>query len=194
MRLSLAPARALALVLLLVPAALVASQSQPQPAAPAAAQAAAAEADVASPEAIVAALYDVISGPAGQARNWDRFRSLFAPGARLIPAAPRPDGAAPPSLSPEDYVQRTSARFLKDGFFEREVARRVESYGTVVHVFSTYESRRAREDEKPFARGINSIQLMKHAGRWWIVTVMWDQERPDNSIPSKYLVNEPPRG
>jgi len=91
-------------------------------------------------------------------------------------------------------VQRTSAAFLKSGFFEGEVARRVESYGTVVHVFSTYESRRAREDEKPMARGINSIQLMKHAGRWWIVTVMWDQERPDNSIPSKYLVNEPPRG
>jgi hypothetical protein len=174
-----------------------AARAQSQPAtpavvAPAPAAPAAAEADVASPEAIIAALYDVISGPAGQARNWDRFRSLFAPGARLIPAAPRPDGSAP-SLSPEDYVQRTSAAFLKSGFFEREIARRAEAFGTVVHVFSTYESRRAREDEKPFARGINSIQLMKHAGRWWIVTVMWDQERADNAIPPKYLVSEPPR-
>lgn len=191
MRLFVAPA--LALVSLVVPAALSSSPGQPQPAAPVAAQPAAPAADVASPEAIVAALYDVISGPAGQARDWDRFRSLFAPAARLIPAAPRPDGAAPPALSPEDYVQRTSARFLKDGFFEREVARRLDSYGTIVHVFSTYESRRTREDEKPFARGINSIQLMRHEGRWWIVTVMWDQERADNTIPPKYLINEPPR-
>jgi hypothetical protein len=183
----------LVLSLLAIPSPLAALQGQPQPAAAAATQPAAAEGDVASPEAIVAALYDVISGPAGQARNWDRFKSLFAPGARLVPAAPRQDGSAPPSLSPDDYVQRTSAAFLKNGFFEREVARRTESFGTVVHVFSTYDSRRAREDEKPFARGINSIQLMKHAGRWWIVTVIWDQERPDNPIPQRYLANEPPR-
>ena len=145
------------------------------------------DADVASVDAIIAALYDVISGPAGQARDWDRFRSLFAAGARLVPAAPRRDGSAPSSLSPDDYVQRTGDAFLKNGFFEREVARRAEAFGTIVHAFSTYESRRARDDEKPMARGINSIQVMKHADRWWIVTVMWDQERPDNPIPPQYL-------
>jgi len=77
-------------------------------------------------------------------------------------------------------VQRTSDAFLKSGFFERAVANQTDAFGTIVHVFSTYESRRAKDDEKPFARGINSIQAMQHAGRWWIVTVMWDQERADN--------------
>ncbi len=48
-------------------------------------------ADVATMDAIVAAVYDVISGPAGK-RDWDRFRSLFIPGARLIPTGPRPTG------------------------------------------------------------------------------------------------------
>jgi hypothetical protein len=143
--------------------------------------------DTSSPERIVAALYDVISGPAGQARDWDRFRGLFAPGARLIPAAPRRDGAAPAALSPDDYVARTSDAFAKNGFFEREIARRVEGFGTIAHVFSTYESRRAAGEAQPFARGINSIQLMQHAGRWWIVTVMWDQERQDNPVPASYL-------
>ena len=144
-------------------------------------------ADTVSPEAIVDALYDVISGPAGQARDWDRFRGLFAIGARLLPASPRKDGSAPAALSPDDYVTRSNDRLVKDGFFEREVARREEAFGTIMHVFSTYESRRAASDEKPFARGINSIQLMQHGGRWWIVTVMWDQERPDNPIPARYL-------
>jgi hypothetical protein len=148
-------------------------------------------ADVASVDSIIAALYDVISGPAGQARDWDRFRNLFAPGARLIPAAPRRDGAAPAGISPDDYVQRTSENFLKNGFFETEIARTTDGFGTVMHVFSTYESRRAKSDEKPMARGINSIQVMQHAGRWWIVTVMWDQERPDNPIPAKYLPTTP---
>ena len=149
-------------------------------------------ADTASPEAIVAALYDVISGPAGQARDWDRFRGLFAAGARLVPAAPRPDGSVPVALSPDDYVTRTNDRFMKDGFFEREIARKVDGFGRILHVFSTYESKRAAADEKPFARGINSIQLMQHGGRWWIVTVMWDSERPDNPIPAKYLEGRRP--
>ncbi|MFO7692976.1 MAG: hypothetical protein R6V57_07830 [Vicinamibacterales bacterium] len=144
-------------------------------------------ADSASPEAIIAALYDVISGPAGEARDWDRFRGLFAIGARLLPAAPKADGSAPVALSPDDYVTRSNDRLVKDGFFEEEVSGRTEAFGTVRHVFSTYESRRAKADEKPFARGINSIQLMQHGGRWWIVTVMWDQERADNPIPAKYL-------
>ena len=144
-------------------------------------------ADTVSPEAITAALYDVISGPAGQARDWHRFRGLFAIGARLLPAAPRPDGSAPATLSPDDYMTRSNDRLVKDGFFEQEVASRSEAFGTIMHVFSTYESRRAKADEKPFARGINSIQLMQHGGRWWIVTVMWDSERPDHPIPAKYL-------
>lgn len=148
--------------------------------------------DVASVDSIVAALYDVISGPAGQARDWERFRNLFAPGARLIPAAPRQDGSAPPVLSPDEYVQRTSDAFQKNGFFEHEVARRAEEFGTIVHVFSTYESRRSRDDAKPFARGINSIQVAKFGGRWWVMTVMWDQERADNPLPAKYLPGKAP--
>ena len=142
--------------------------------------------DSMSPEAIVAALYDVISGPAAQPRDWDRFKSLFAPGARLIPAAPRQDGSIPVALSPDEYIKRANDSLLK-GFFEREVSKKVDGFGTILHVFSTYESKRAATDEKPFARGINSIQLMQHGGRWWVVTVLWDQERPDNPIPAKYL-------
>ena len=175
MRTMIAVLNALLLVGLLVPPALAQPATGPR------------SADTVSPEAIVAALYDVISGPAGQARDWDRFRGLFAPGARLVPAAPRKDGSAPVALSPDDYVTRTSDAFVKSGFFEREVSRKVDGFGTIMHVFSTYESKRAAADEKPFARGINSIQLMQHGGRWWIVTVMWDQERPDNPIPAKYL-------
>lgn len=142
---------------------------------------------MASVDGLLVALYDVISGPAGQARDWDRFRSLFAAGTRLIPAARRRDRSAPVALSPDDYGQRTSAALLESGFFERAVANQTDAFGTIVHVFSTYESRRAKDDQKPFARGINSIQVMQHAGRWWNVTVMWDQERPNNPIPTKCL-------
>ena len=144
--------------------------------------------DVSSPDAILAALYASISGPAGQARDWNRFRSLFAPGARLIPTRLRPDGGANASvITPDEYATTVGPRLQQNGFFEREIHKTVEQFGNVMHAFSTYESRRKAEDPQPFSRGINSIQLLKDGNRWWIVTVYWDSERPDNPIPAKYL-------
>lgn len=146
--------------------------------------------DVSSMDSILAALYDVISGPAGQKRDWDRMRALFVPGAHLIPAVYRPDSV--PSLrmwTVEEYITRVGPRLEEGGFFEVEIARQVERYGGVVHVFSTYESRRAAADPKPFARGINSIQLWHDGRRWWIVNIYWEGERPSNPIPAKYLTS-----
>ena len=144
--------------------------------------------DVASEDAIIAALYGAISGPAGQKRDWARFRSLFIPEGRLIVARPRrPEGAVPPRvMTVEQYITASTAA-LESGFFEREINRVSETFGGVTHRFSTYESRRRAEDATPFARGINSIQLLNDGERWWVVTVFWDSERPNNPIPAKYL-------
>lgn len=136
----------------------------------------------------MAALYDVISGPAGKRRDWDRLRSLFVPGGRLVRAAERPGGGAEARLlDVEDYVARAGPRLEGEGFYEREVSRKVESFGNIAHVFSTYESRHAPGDERPFDRGINSIQLLKDGERWWLVSVYWDSEGPSKPLPEKYL-------
>lgn len=139
-------------------------------------------------EAIIQSLYDVISGPAGESRNWDRMRSLFAPEARLIATGKRQDGSfGKRVMSVEDYIKLSGPVLEKDGFFEKEIARKVEQYGAVVHVFSTYESRRKLNDPDPFVRGINSIQLWNDGKRWWIITIFWQGETADNPIPAKYL-------
>lgn len=144
--------------------------------------------DVASPDAIIGALYDVISGPAGQSRNWNRMRSLFAPGARLIPTGKRADGSTSMrTLDVEGYIAGPGQSIEAGGFFEREIGRRMERFGNVLHAFSAYESRRKADDAKPFARGINSIQLYGDGTRWFIVTVLWDSERADNPIPARYI-------
>jgi len=157
-------------------------------------------ADVGSIESIVAAVYDVISGPAGQKRDWERMRSLFAPGARLMPTAPaRPPGSAPDApltgaepyatrvLDVDGYIERSSKFLEEQGFFERETARRVEAYGHIAHVWSTYEARKKADDPKPFMRGINSIQLMNDGKRWWVVSIFWEAETPRTPLPEKYL-------
>lgn len=145
-------------------------------------------ADVASPDAIIAATYDVISGPAGQKRDWDRMRSLFYPGARLIRTAPKKEGGMGATvLSSQDYIDRASVYFEKNGFTEREIARRTENWGNILHAFSTYESRHDVKDATPFARGINSFQLFFDGTRWWILTIYWQEETPEHPLPAEYL-------
>jgi hypothetical protein len=157
------------------------------PAAPAAVYQARA-ADVQSVDGIVAALYDVISGAAGKPRDWDRMRSLFAPEGRLMAVGARPEGNyVLRGMGVEDYISRNSKAFATMGFFEREAARTTETFGQIVHVFSTYESRHAADDAKPFQRGINSIQLYHDGKRWWIVNVLWRGEDEHLSLPERYL-------
>ena len=145
-------------------------------------------ADVASMDAIITAAYDSISGPAGKKRDWNRMRSLFLPGARLIPIDKGKDGIwTAEVLDVEGFIAGSSDFLEKNGFFEREAARRTEQFGHIAHAFSTYESRHKADDPKPFMRGINSIQLMYDGKRWWIVTIYWQHESADDPIPEKYL-------
>jgi hypothetical protein len=145
-------------------------------------------ADVSSINAIVTSLYDVISGQPTKKRDWDRFRSLFIPGARLIPTNARQAGGYTSRvLTVEEYITRVEPFFAREGFFESETARRTENFGQIAHVFSTYDSRHSPEDPKPFQRGINSIQLMNDGSRWWIVTIFWQGEDEKNPLPDKYL-------
>jgi len=145
-------------------------------------------ADVASVDAIIQSVYNVISGPAGEKRNWDRMRTLFAPDARMMPTGKKQNGeSVRRSLTVEDYISNSGPFLEKNGFFETEIGRKTEQYGSIVQVFSTYESRKTMADEKPFMRGINSFQLWNDGKRWWVLSILWESETGDNPIPAKYL-------
>jgi len=144
--------------------------------------------DVESIDAIINALYDGISGPAGKKREWDRERSLYYPGARLIPTGqPNADPIAPQMLDVEGFIARVEPFFEKNGFYEIEIARRTDQFGQIAHVWSTYESKHSLDDPEPFMRGINSIQLFHDGERWWVVSIYWQQEGDMALIPKKYL-------
>lgn len=131
--------------------------------------------DIGTLDAILHASYAVISGPAGQQRDWDRFRSLFVPGARLMPVI---SGARPwvRVLTPEQYIRRVEPIFAKEDFWERESSRQLEQFGDIAHVVSHYECLRD-PGGAPFERGTNSIQLLNDRVRWWIVSILWNTSR-----------------
>lgn len=147
-----------------------------------------AEMVVDSIEGIVARAYDAISGAQGEQRDWDRFYDLFLPGQGILQAVYRDqDGQlALRRITPEQYATMAQGLFDQEGFYESELHQSVDRFGSVAHVFSTYESRR-EPGAKPFARGINSIQLFWDGKRWYILSIFWDQEYADQSIPMRYL-------
>jgi hypothetical protein len=140
--------------------------------------------DVKSIDAIMHAAYDSISGPAGP-RDWNRFRSLFLPQARFTQVGKSPDGSTfIISWSEEEFIRDAGGIFSKEPFYENAIVNLPQSYGGMTQVLSSYESHRSPGD-KPFERGVNSFQLLNDGKRWWIVSIFWDSERPDNPLPAK---------
>lgn len=148
------------------------------------------ESDVESIDSIIEALYATISGEAGVERDWDRFRNLFIPEAKLMPTGVDPQGnAAYGNWGIDEYIERVNDTFLQNGFVEVELSRETDRFRSIAQVFSTYESRRSQEGEV-IGRGINSIQLFYDLERWWIVSVFWAPERQGQPIPEEYLNDE----
>jgi hypothetical protein len=148
--------------------------------------------DGSSVDAIIAAMYQSVSHGPEEEPNWKRMSEIFMRTGVLIPPK-RPDAEEHAVLDVDafrDRVRKGMAAAKERGdstaFFESEVARKADCFGNVCQVFSTYEGRHAPGDEKPFVRGINAIQLVKDGKRWWISSVAWDTEKPDQPIPTEY--------
>jgi hypothetical protein len=148
--------------------------------------------ELATPEAVVAALYRILSGPAEleRERDWDALRALVLPGARfLIARWPDDEGVHVEDLREwdvEGFIRDARRFYREDGFWEQELWGRTERFGNVAHRFSSYESRVGREDDDPIGRGVNSFQLVRFRDRWWIASIVWDVEGPDQPIPPAY--------
>jgi hypothetical protein len=166
--------RFLTLALALVPSSLIAQQAQPSATCP----------PVTTLEDLTKALYAAVSGPYDQDRTC--FRDLFLPDARLSPITKTPDGSfAPRNLTVEDWITAVRKRGAGN-FFEKGTLTKVETYGRLAHLWSTYESR-SELNGKPIARGINSIQAVFDGTRWRVQAILWQAETQDTPLPAKYL-------
>ena len=159
---------------------------------PAPAQESVRPSDVASPEAIVAATYESIARAPGENYDWDRFSSLYLPGAMLIPNTEQRGGQFD-VLTVQDFIDWVDEFTLPilgteqdRGFSEGGISNTIERFGDIAHVFSTYE-KHYWGDDRNLGRGINTFQLVFNDGRWWIVSVAWDEETGAGPIPEEYL-------
>lgn len=143
--------------------------------------------DVGSIDGIMKAFYEVVSGPAGEPRQWARDRTLYIPGVRFVSMSV--DAKNEPVahvVDHQQFVDSSDSTVTGKGFFEWGIHRETKRFGNIVHIFSTYESHITKEGPV-IARGVNSIELFWDGKRWWIAGAIWDEERKDNPLPKDFL-------
>jgi len=141
-------------------------------------------------DSTIKTLYSVISGEKGEARDWELFKYLFRPEAKLIPTGTNKQGVhVARYMTPQGYIDSSGKWLVDNGFFEKETARTVHKFGNIAQVFTTYEAYRSEADEKPFMTGINSVQMLYDNKRWWIVNIYWQQASKKNPIPKEFKAN-----
>jgi len=147
--------------------------------------------DVSTPEAAVNADYESISGGVGVTRQWGRDNSLMDPQARFVDVQtdPKTGGITAKSISSQEFADRFDAWSVKGGFTEHELAHVTYRFGNVATVLSSYEGKLVSTG-KVETRGVNIYQLYFDGKRWWILSVVWEAERPDNPIPAELLPKE----
>jgi hypothetical protein len=173
------------LVAILVPSAL-ATQTPAPPRHVSVPTVAARAVDVASVDGVVKAYYDVISGPAGQPRQWSRDRSLYIPDLRFVATGFARERPYARVMDHQTFVDGSDSAMVHDGFFEREIHRVTRAYGNIVQVFSTYEEHRT-VDGPVQGRGVNALQLFWDGTRWWAASAIWFEEDPTHPIPREFL-------
>jgi hypothetical protein len=143
--------------------------------------------DVSSIDGLMKAFYEVISGPAGEPRQWPRDRTLYIPGVRFVSMGANANREPVARVvDHQQFVDSTDAELVAKGFFEWEIHRETKRFGNIAHIFSTYESRITKEGPV-IARGVNSIEVYWDGKRWWIAGAIWDEERKDNPLPKEFL-------
>ena len=142
--------------------------------------------DVSSIDAMVKELYESITFPEGKEPDLNRLQSLFTPNAQFIRITPQ----GVDKMDVKSFVASfkgwiTSGRMKS--FYESEISRKAQVWGSIAQVFSTYKKGINIKDPELMVLGINSIQLYHDGQRWWMSSIVWEDERSDNPIPEKYL-------
>ena len=139
--------------------------------------------DVATINGLINAYYESVSGHPGH-RDGARMLSLFVTGGKISVDL---EGEEPTHKIAEDYLKTDRFLTISTEFFEREISRDTHKFGYMANVISTYGISDAMENTDYTARGVTVFQLVKHNGRWWILSTMWQRESPELPLPARLL-------
>jgi hypothetical protein len=138
--------------------------------------------DVISPEALLAALHDSVSGPPGPV-DWNRFRSLFLPAARLGSSRTDAQGVTHITTSSvEELITSGAAEREKMPWYEVILVKHIEKFDNIAVAYYSHDDRPAREGNA-IQRSVNICEMLYDGKRWWIHSASWDVVPTSMSLP-----------
>ncbi len=117
----------------------------------------------------------------------EAFKALFLPNAQMGGVFYKGDSSFVRLTTVEKFAERNGPAYAEMGFYENELALRIERFGNLATAFQTYETRLGSPTGKVEDRGVNTYQLVYDKGRWWIASLLFTPETAAQPIPKKYL-------
>lgn len=147
--------------------------------------------DYSTVDGIMTELYASVTRAPGEPFAWERLRAIMLPGGRMLPQPAQRQGESR-LMDVEEFIAWIDEGWdpiigtpSDQGFFERQTNLVVEEYGDIAHAFTTYE-KGPWEPRQVIGRGINSVQLVKRDGRWYVLSITWDEENTAGPLPERY--------
>ena len=147
--------------------------------------------DYTTVDGVMTELYASVTRTPGEPFPWDRLRAIMLPGATMLPQRQQTQGESR-IMDVDAFIAWIDAAWdpvigtpNDQGFFERQTNLIVEEYGDIAHALTTYE-KGPYEPRQIIGRGINSVQLVKRDGRWYVLSITWDEENTAGPLPAKY--------
>ncbi len=139
-------------------------------------------------DSLVNEMLNIISGKAGETRDWTLFRQLFLPSTRFAILNHPSDSLGSPfeMVTVDEFIELMQDQYYQDGFTEYELGKVVNEYNGIANVFQSFY---AKDSEQNEGRGVTSYQLVYFDERWWIADVLWTTDSNGVPIPKKYLQN-----
>lgn len=142
--------------------------------------------ETAAVEATIHAVYDVISGPVGEERDFERMRALYMDGAAMGAVGPGPDGQGRGRvITLDDYIERSGPWLVENGFVEVPTRTDISVWGEIATARSAYEGTNSATGET-FLIGVNFITLFKIEGEWKIASILWRTETDDWPVEAAF--------
>jgi hypothetical protein len=129
--------------------------------------------DVASPEALVRALHDSVSGPVG---DWDERRLLSLCLPHMVFAYPEAGAHGVIRISVvslDDMARQVKKVHKSSPWLERTFVTHVTRGGNIAVAYYNGEARKGPTG-KLIERGISICEMIYDGKRWWIASDIWD--------------------
>jgi len=148
-------------------------------------QAAPPDSTLTTAEGTVRELYRTVSFRAGERTDWAKVRNLFLPQAVVFLRTSR---TASTVFSLDGFVADfvafdTIPAVARNGFTESIVRMRPMVFRDIASVLVLYEAHVPNTGRQP-QRGVDSIQLIRREGRWWIQSIVNEIPTPEAPAPA----------